>query len=201
MPVLKLCKQCAIEKPMTDFHKDRTARLGISSTCKVCKLQAAAERHRTTYVPKPRKQAQDTNKVKQRSYLKNRDKTLERRRNTDRSEVRTWQTANPEKVKAYKDTWKRNNPHKLSAGSRKRRIARGLATPSWNDEEFEELLMREIYDLAKLRTQTTGTEWHVDHRVPLVSEIVCGLHCSANLQVIPANVNLSKSNRYWEYMP
>jgi hypothetical protein len=114
---------------------------------------------------------------------------------------KSWELTNQDKVKSYKRRWKDENKHKLNFYSRLRRGVKIQAIPIWSDDEFEQLVMSEIYDLAKLRSELTGIKWHVDHRVPLISEIVCGLHCSSNLQVIPAFDNLSKGNSYWEDMP
>jgi len=44
-------------------------------------------------------------------------------------------------------------------------------------------------------TKATGQPYHVDHVVPLISPVVCGLHTHTNLQVLPAFINLSKGNR------
>jgi 5-methylcytosine-specific restriction endonuclease McrA len=60
--------------------------------------------------------------------------------------------------------------------------------------------MDEAYDLARLRTISTGINWHVDHVVPLRSKIVSGLHSHTNLEVIPGVENLRKTNRFWPEM-
>lgn len=52
-----------------------------------------------------------------------------------------------------------------------------------------------------MRTSATAIPWEVDHIVPLNNDLVCGLHCEANLQVIPAIANLSKNNSWWPDMP
>lgn len=38
--------------------------------------------------------------------------------------------------------------------------------------------------------------YHVDHEIPLSHELVCGLHCVANLQYLTAEENLAKGNSF-----
>jgi hypothetical protein len=53
-----------------------------------------------------------------------------------------------------------------------------------------------MYQLATIFNRT-GMNLQVDHIVPLQSDLVCGLHCEANLQLLPASDNISKGNRHW----
>lgn len=108
--------------------------------------------------------------------------------------------ANREARKAAIAQYKRDNPGKVNAMKSARKAHAKKATPAWANQFFIE----EIYQLAALRTkQRTGgvAKWHVDHIVPLRAKLVCGLHVEYNLQVIPAEENCSKSNRYWPNMP
>ena len=45
-------------------------------------------------------------------------------------------------------------------------------------------------------TKYCGQDYHVDHRIPLQGELVSGLHVPSNLQVITAEENQKKGNRY-----
>jgi len=71
---------------------------------------------------------------------------------------------------------------------RKRRY--GAVIPPWANEAH----MRALYRFA----ETFG--YHVDHIVPVNSELVCGLHCPDNLQYLKPGQNIKKSNRWWPDM-
>jgi hypothetical protein len=71
------------------------------------------------------------------------------------------------------------------------------ATPRWSERGEIETLYRMA---AKLSAQY-GTKFHVDHIVPIKSDVVCGLHVHANLQVLAASENARKGNRHWPDMP
>jgi hypothetical protein len=66
------------------------------------------------------------------------------------------------------------------------------AKPKWANG----FIIKEIYDLARLRSEMTGVEWHVDHIIPIRSKKVCGLHVHSNLQVITRTDNMKKGNRF-----
>lgn len=108
-----------------------------------------------------------------------------------------WGKAHRDVTRAAARRYTKNNLPKFAARNARRKAMKRQATPAWANKFFIE----EIYDLAKRRTKATGIEWHVDHIVPLKHHLVQGLHCEANLQVIPAAQNNAKGNRYWPDMP
>lgn len=93
--------------------------------------------------------------------------------------------------------WKKRHPDRVNADTARRQLRLRQAYVPWANDE----LIAEAYELARLRTEVTGIPWQVDHIVPLNNDLVCGLHCEANLQVIPAVTNLAKSNDWWPDMP
>lgn len=58
-----------------------------------------------------------------------------------------------------------------------------------------------FWEESKRLTAETGVQHSVDHIVPLKHPLVCGLHCPANLEVIPLKDNIRKSNNTWPDMP
>lgn len=74
----------------------------------------------------------------------------------------------------------------------RRRILMNLATPRWANRKE----MMKVYLDRERIVRETGVPHEVDHIVPIVSKIVCGLHCEHNLRIITAFENRSKSNRH-----
>lgn len=111
-----------------------------------------------------------------------------------------YRAANLERLRAASREWSKNNPARVQAAHSRRRAASKNGRRI-RASEFDQFFIKEIYALAKLRTQATGIKWHVDHIVPLQSNLVSGLHCAANLQLLPQTENYRKGNRVWPDMP
>jgi hypothetical protein len=118
-----------------------------------------------------------------------------------------WAEKNREKSRACKLKWQKNNRQKKADSQRqwlnknaeihtakeaKRRAIKLNATPMWADLNA----IKTEYQLAKWCSDVTGMSYHVDHIIPLNGKGVCGLHVHWNLQVLPAELNLLKGNRY-----
>ena len=65
-------------------------------------------------------------------------------------------------------------------------------TPEWADKKKINKLYR--------KSKKLGSDWHVDHLVPLIHPRVCGLHCEDNLQIMLAIENIKKGNHIWPDM-
>lgn len=70
------------------------------------------------------------------------------------------------------------------------------ATPPWADSRA----IAAFYAEARRLTRETGELHVVDHVVPKINPLVCGLHVPANLRVIHWLENTAKSNLWWPDM-
>ena len=98
-----------------------------------------------------------------------------------------------ESAKRYIKEHKAKTLQRLSV----RRAKSKMATPAWADKEK----IKMVYLHAQLLNCWDGPRAEVDHIVPLVSDLVCGLHCEQNLQILWKSENSKKGNRYWPDMP
>lgn len=110
--------------------------------------------------------------------------------------VKGWRNRNLEKARACTKKWRSEHKEYDVAKTANRKALKVSATPAWADKGK----IRTEYVLAQWCTDVMGMAYHVDHIVPLQGKTVCGLHVEANLRVIPAVENISKSNKQWPDM-
>lgn len=187
---MKPCTVCSEVKPLEDFPIARKIKSGRDGTCKVC----CAARQRAYYA---------ANSEKCRAYHKNKRATdpefaakadlrskvwaVENKERRD-----AWRARRAERLSASFREWRLANPDKMNAKKAARRARIAKATlPGPSKQSFEA-----IYERARLLTEVTGVEHHVDHVVPLKGKTVCGLHVPWNLQCLPAVENHQKKNRF-----
>jgi hypothetical protein len=121
---------------------------------------------------------------------------LAKYRAAHRAELRArravYRAANIEKCRQAVLKWQKSYPEKAAARAAKRRALQLQRTPAWVcAADFSS-----IYELRAQLSVTHGTEWHVDHILPLRGKLVSGLHVPENLQCLPATENCKKWNKF-----
>lgn len=164
----KVCNKCLLFK--TEYHKDSNKKDGLCTVCADCKRLNTKHWH---------------------------SNNPERGRNNSLLWYQS-NKSNPDVVKKRAETskkWAKENPHKRTANEAKRRSQKLKATPPWLSGTQLAHIQR-TYKLCNVISEATGQKYHVDHIVPLQGKDVCGLHVPWNLRVIPAKLNLEKSNKH-----
>lgn len=187
----KTCSKCGEIKPVSEFYSDNRSTSGYRSHCKLCMSKATLIRN-------------EVNPEKHRECVARwQSNNIERCKENNAA----WQKNNPDKCAGYAVNWRSNNrelsrsnasmyqklyPERCNANNAKRRASKLSATVSWADSSA----MEQLYVEARRLFEETGVKYHVDHIVPLVHPLVCGLHWEGNLQVITETENCIKHNSF-----
>ena len=200
----KVCRKCGEEKPQTAFAAGR-------GHCKACRaayyrqpeVRARMTEHARSWRSKPE------NKAKIVAYCNRSDVKEKLRRyskkhyaeNTDyyreAHQKLIAQEAYRHRAREISRAWSKANRAKENERVRRRLAALQKASPAWANVEE----MRLVYQFAVALSQATGVAYEVDHIVPVRGKTVCGMHAESNLQVLRAELNRAKSNRWWPDMP
>lgn len=164
-------------------HSDRKAYAkGLCKSCYNCKLISSD--------PEKAKQAKDYHTAR---YAQNPD--------AKKAQSSAWAAANKARKLAVGAAYraanrdalneairacKRRNPAAVKANNAYRRARKLQATPKWADRAA----IKDVY------LEADYFQMHVDHIVPLIHPLVCGLHVWDNLQLLAPEANLRKNNRF-----
>lgn len=170
----KTCKYCLVDQPLDNYYKNKAYRGGHIPKCKACR---AVDFQRKKHILSPKRIAR---------YYSNQEKYQEY--------SRQWYDANKARALASAKNWSTSNRGKSNAIKQKYKAAKKRAAPQWLTE-WDIFVMEEYYHKADRLKQLTGKEYHVDHIHPLQGETLCGLHVPWNLQILPARLNIQKSNK------
>jgi len=218
--VFQVCSFCGIEKIQNDnnFVKQRT---GFRGDCKECSTKKQREKyhenpekaraachnwyiHNIEYRSEYNKEWYVNNKeYKKQWYLNNKERVdtiskLWRENNKERCHNNSmrWRALNKERHLQTMKEWRASNKHLVNELSNNRRCAELTATPPW----INRLEIREIYKESQILTVETGIMHHVDHIHPLRHPFICGLNVPCNLQILTAEENQKKGNKFTPYV-
>ena len=186
---MKQCKYCLeIKVKEGNFRRHVDCAGGVVAKCNACFNRDRPSRAGSEYAKK----------LWKKYYAKKRDELL---RNQKENESRKKKQAeryknNKEEIKRkqkeYSKTSRAKSLNARRQSHRNRRLSR--AQPKWLSEKHLQE-MNDIYWLAQDLKVITGEVYHVDHIVPLQGVNICGLHVPWNLQILPADLNIRKSNK------
>lgn len=151
-----------------------TKRLASNAGCIEC-----LKERKNVFRARPENKAKEA-KTKQKWYERNRDQELVR--------MKEWRERNKGYHLSNLKEYRKNNPEIYAAHAAKRRASVLQRTPDWLTQDH----LEEIKDIYK----SSPDGFHVDHIVPLQGSAVSGLHVPWNLQILPASINIQKSNNY-----
>ena len=194
----------AAEKPCKRGHLGM--RITATGTCIDCRRELEKKRYWGNH--------EDSLRRAKSKASKNRTEIALKAKLRRASEPKEQREARLEKARINAALWRKQNPEhsgakeskkkyaqsvrgktKKNAHTAKRRAALIQRTPKWlTDDDLS--IIEQAYEIAVLRTQMFGFEWHVDHIIPLQGKTVSGLHVPDNLRVIPSKENLKKHSKY-----
>lgn len=188
----KVCSKCKIEKDRGEFSRGSNRSDKLHSYCKECGKEYKriyAERNPTANLEYNRKEEV---RIRKANWHRDNAERLNSKKRAlrENAEVRTLDNER-------RNLHRKQHPELANANKAEREAKKLRATPPFASKEA----IQSLYKLAKDLTKSTGIPHQVDHIVPLRSPVVCGLHWEGNLQVIPKEENIKKSNKIWPDMP
>jgi 5-methylcytosine-specific restriction endonuclease McrA len=200
---MKICSVCKAALPVTQFHKNCSAKDKLAVTCKACTSarnkkwrEDNPERRKATFSAWFEKN-RERNRANCAAYYAENKEVLKAQKREFRQlngdYVRKIERENCEtrrdRLRASSREWARNNPDKRLIASQKRRAAKRNAAGSHTVEDIERIRKAQKGRCAACRSKTTLT---VDHIIALSKG---GSNWPSNIQLLCAPCNAGKNDK------
>jgi len=212
----KTCSKCGTAKPVTEFHRDASAKDGMQTRCKLCLKKANAARYAADparakaasaawRAANPEKNAATDRASYNARYAANPEKyaAINRARYAaDRegniARVTAWRNANRDKVQATQRAWNARHPEAARTARRNRRALKSTAGGRLPRDIVQRLFAKQNGLCACCLADLRVTGHHIDHIAPLSRG---GTNTEDNVQLLTPKCNLSKGARaFGEYL-
>lgn len=172
----KICrsKSCTVTGPqsISNFVADPRYKDGYQNRCKACQKKYDADRFN--------QKREEILKQSKDYYAANLD--------VARAKRALWRAMNKAYAKEYGKMYRKLNPGKELAKTRRYALAKINRTPKW--------LTKDQIDEMTRFYENCPEGYEVDHIIPLQGKNVSGLHVPSNLQYLTIAENRKKSNKY-----
>lgn len=208
---LKRCTKCGELKPLDSFHRDKWAKCGRVSECKICACRRAQD-----WADANRDRKRETGKIyreknhKQRLAAKRAYYWNNKKRHQEQSAI--WYRKNRESVLALRRSYAAEHPDKLleyarqyrlteqgkaleTANRQKRRARKYAAQGTHSKEDLIAIRVAQTDKRGRVRCWWCGIpmeRWHVDHKIALA---IGGSNGAGNLCLACPRCNLNKKTK------
>ena len=204
---MKVCSKCKIEKPLSEFYKDKGKRDGLCSSCKECHINDYKEYSKN-----------NKEKIKEyaRKYREKNKQKLQEYRNLHKEQKREYDLKNRDKIykrlrKYYKERRKVDSNYRLRisiSGLMNKSLKRNKNGYHWEtlvdykQEDLRNHLERQFKD--GMTWENYGKDgWVIDHKIPISIFNITGMKSNgfkkcwdlSNLQPMWGKENNKKSNK------
>lgn len=188
--ITRRCTKCGEKHDVAEFHNDKSRPDGKFPWCRPCVKAQQKEGYQRNKEEEKAKRRADYQKNKE-AYKARAKKWAAENPEKRKEVVRNYVIRDPARRSQQQKANREKNPGYYRAHFKMRQQRKRNAIPGWADLEAIESIYRQCQFVSRM----TGVKHHVDHYFPLTSDVVCGLHVSENLRIIPATENLSKGNK------
>ncbi|MFL9904621.1 HNH endonuclease signature motif containing protein, partial [Paraburkholderia fungorum] len=183
---VKVCKDCALDKPLDQFCKNKAAKDGLQYMCRTCanlrnEVYRNANKEKVALVKKLYRE-QNREKVREyarKFYAENRERIAAWRK--------AWKERNPRYFADWMAEWRIQNPEKAKEFWRNNRANRRKAEGKHTAADIAQLLKLQRGRCAVCREKMDS--YHVDHIVPIAKG---GANDWTNIQLLHPRCNTQK---------